>query len=325
MSQQTQKETRKRYLNIIYFVDSAKTKTFKLSLKKSYLLLVALCVTMFWATASTYLLYDSYQTDYSQRHRIRNLLSTVFAYQTRYDEIYEKAYPNHEESSIKSEEQLVDEDPEEQKSEEPVEKPVTLAAKSKTAVTNNTDEIKEKPDIDKPAVRKGIRVEQFRLSESSDAINLEFAIKNLDRPERTHGYVVGTATFVTSEDQKIKLTSPAGVDPEVEQKASRLPRDNRFAIKYFTTKNLRFRPPSGKEGRFEKVEVLIRSKDNPVVRKIYNFASNEGRFEAGAEKVADPKKTSKESKAQSEESSAVQTSKVESRQDAEQKPTNNPL
>ena len=283
-SQTPLKGIRKRSLNVIYFIDSAKTKTLKFSLKASYIFIAGLLLTVVWSGVSTYLLYNSYAKSFEQSQRIETLLSTVFAYQTRYDGIYEKAYPDQD--------PIADDRPSDSGATVAGTAPrKALSAKSdpnKKVQTATTAQSAPVQAAAEPSGNKGIDIDQIVFKQSPTEILLSFAIKNLDRPERTHGYVVGTAEFITDAGKTLRLTSPAKIDVAVEQKTRNLPRDHRFAIKYYTKKTLRFTPPPDVSGRFERVTIQVRSKDNPIVEENYSLAKDQGRFTTAAPESGQP-------------------------------------
>lgn len=86
-------ETRNRILNVLYFVDANKTKSFKMSLRTVYAFVATLGILLVWSFVSTLLLYQEAQVADYRQERITDLLSTIFSYQQRYDAIYERSYP----------------------------------------------------------------------------------------------------------------------------------------------------------------------------------------------------------------------------------------
>lgn len=85
--------TRKRKLNLIYFVDSARTKSLAIPLLQLKILGAMLFLLVAWSIASTaaigWLLVE--KTDLA--HRLQASLATVFDYESRYDGVYDIAYP----------------------------------------------------------------------------------------------------------------------------------------------------------------------------------------------------------------------------------------
>ena len=85
---------RKRLLNIIYFIDSKRTRTLQISLKTAGLSVGILAVMIVWSLVASGLLVNELLVNNHLRDHTRRLLSNIFNYQTRYDNVYERAYPD---------------------------------------------------------------------------------------------------------------------------------------------------------------------------------------------------------------------------------------
>lgn len=93
MNRPKENTSKNRVLNVLYFVDANKTKSFKMSLTAIYALTAALVVLVSWSGVSTWLLVDEFYTAQYRQERITQLRATIFNYQKRYDAIYERSYP----------------------------------------------------------------------------------------------------------------------------------------------------------------------------------------------------------------------------------------
>ncbi len=84
----------KRQLNIIYFVDSSKTRTIKIPLGRVSVVLLLLSAVGVWSVASAFVLNAAYADRIDMTRKLRTTLATVFDYETRHDGVYDLAYPN---------------------------------------------------------------------------------------------------------------------------------------------------------------------------------------------------------------------------------------
>ncbi len=84
---------RKKTLNIIYFVDSSRTRSLKIPLGRAQLTLFLALGTMVWAVGSALLLAQAHKDNDGLTRSLRASMATVFEYETRYDGVYEIAYP----------------------------------------------------------------------------------------------------------------------------------------------------------------------------------------------------------------------------------------
>jgi hypothetical protein len=85
---------RRRRLNVIYFVDSARTRSFSMPLFGLNFIALALIGLVGWSVLSIGLLMWMADGRAEDLARMKSALATVFEYETRYDDVYEKAYPN---------------------------------------------------------------------------------------------------------------------------------------------------------------------------------------------------------------------------------------
>ena len=86
------KDQDKQKVNIAWFVGTSKTRF--LEIRVAYLRAAAVGggVLLIWSILSLYLVYDLSREFSHLKHSLRESLTTVFDYQSRYDGIYETAY-----------------------------------------------------------------------------------------------------------------------------------------------------------------------------------------------------------------------------------------
>src|SRR5262245_5829204 len=85
---------RQKELNIIYFIDAKKTKTVRISLRNFYYLLGVFVVFCVWSVASLGLTFHLMSKNKNAEDNVQKLLSDIFNYQVKYEDVYQKAYPN---------------------------------------------------------------------------------------------------------------------------------------------------------------------------------------------------------------------------------------
>jgi len=86
--------SRDRQFNLIFFVDAARTRTVRMKLLSVQLLLGFVAIVFVWAIASIFLIGALAEDRREIAAELRTTLGTLFAYQTRYDGVYELAYPD---------------------------------------------------------------------------------------------------------------------------------------------------------------------------------------------------------------------------------------
>lgn len=84
---------RKRKLNLIYFVDSARTKSLSIPLGRLKVLIALQLCLLAWSVGSIGALVWLQRGKSELRQQLADSLKTVFEYESRYDRVYEIAYP----------------------------------------------------------------------------------------------------------------------------------------------------------------------------------------------------------------------------------------
>ena|GEM_PF-2639404 len=88
------KLARDRELNFIYFLDSSKTHTFKIKLRTFRYVMGAAGAFVTCSLLSFYLLFRIEENRQATLSDLRRSQTTIFDYQTKYDSIYQLAYPS---------------------------------------------------------------------------------------------------------------------------------------------------------------------------------------------------------------------------------------
>ena len=247
---------RKRYLNVIYFIDSNRTRTLKFSIGASYMTVGSLAAAVVWALISTSLLIHDRFVISDLKGHTRSLLELVFNYQTRYDEVYEKAYPAAPTATLTDETIPA---PNETKL---AEKVVMLAEKDKIlAIANPKDKAVSQGSKDPP-----ISIDNFSTQFTNKNLLIKLSLKNLNSPHKTSGAVTAKATFVGSDKKSFELTShPARLGDDKSN-------DENFNIRNFKNKAFYFEPPKEVSGRF--LSVIVTIKDESGRAKDFSYPLN---------------------------------------------------
>lgn len=94
--------TRRRTLNIIYFVDSARTKSIAIPMSRITVLLFGTVLLVAWSLASVGIIVYLGKDRLALAERLRGSLATIFEYESRYDGVYDTAYPAGDKAAILS-------------------------------------------------------------------------------------------------------------------------------------------------------------------------------------------------------------------------------
>jgi hypothetical protein len=288
-----QKLNRKPILNVIYFVDSSKTRSFKIPLNTLRLGIAAIAVVAVWSVGSffamTYFLSEQRQNDL----RARKYLAAIFEYQSRYEKVFEKAYPD---QKRKAEPALVASE----KTDAPLTKtaaakapalavaPVAPEAPAQTSSTTNggttlsaknAPEAPSKPltdpnapvateasdtNSDKTAAanpKQNVRIKETKYKYVGDTLVLSFAIYNELKNEKADGYIWGVAKFTQDDGESTYVGAPSGISVDKDGVVSAPNASYKYSIKFYKAKILDFAVPTSARGQFTEIELVLMDKN----------------------------------------------------------------
>ena len=269
----------KKSLSVIYFVDAKKTRSFSLSLTKVNLILAIFFALVFWSGSSIYFVYSSLEEKNILKDRLHASLATIFEYQSRYDGVYELAYPRVIKKAVSS---FVAISPEsEQKDLKPEQKKTTKKGKAK-----QKKEVAEKKEVDKfdpsnivLSIEKveskadsnwPVIVEDISYQKEQDDFELNFAIRNTQSPERAEGYIWSVVTLVDEKGKRAYIASPSGVKVDEKGKIKNPPKGaNWYSIRYYKAKSFYFQIPEKKQINIKEIKISMMNLEGQ--KSVYNL------------------------------------------------------
>jgi hypothetical protein len=257
---------RNRYLNIVYFVESARSHTIRINLRHAkYAVGAAIAVAVWALSASVWIMILRH--DLSQiKDRLESSLSAVFEYQIKNEKVFEIAYPADSTNSYYSETaQLASNNPLSDPTPEPVpqkspEKPEPSAApKEATIAAAKTTPPPAAPNAEEsPTTSNLISISAARLAKTGSKMTLNFAITN-SKPKKAEGYIWAIATFASTDGKNVVVIAPehAKLDKQTTAIAS-FKTGYRFSIQRFKDKTFEFKVPAElEEAKMAKLSILF--------------------------------------------------------------------
>ena len=274
-------------LSVIYFFDSKKTRSFSLSLSSVQIVILIVFGLFFWSGLSVYLV-DNYSKEQTMlKERLQASLDTIFEYQSRYDGVYELAYPrilrgpilsdvsrnedlskvadNSDETSTT----VVDSEFSKQKDLSSTSDPSSNDKLNNYEKSHNLvlsiDKIEKQSDKDWPVI-----VEDISYQKEHGDFELNFSIRNIKSPKRAEGYIWSVLTFVDNEGHKSYISSPGGVMVDKNGKIVNPPKGaNWYSIRYYKAKSFYFQIPEDMNGKLS--EINIRMLDLEGKKSVYTL------------------------------------------------------
>lgn len=208
---------REKTLNIIYFMDSKKTRSIKIPLEKAYLALGFLGAILIWCIVSGILVLNLKNKDRLDSMRIRALLATIYEFQVKGEDVFDKAYPNSENdyyhdavlaANVKLNE------PEPSKIDDEALKGDTIDAKksteSLTLAAKNITSLQPEPDVNAPINQK-LRDRSSATSEEPIAEVQEQSKTSISENPSTDQSKPNVTFDVVAEKIRANVT-PKGID-----------------------------------------------------------------------------------------------------------------
>ena len=274
-------------LNVIYFIDAAKTRSFKMPLKRLKWVIALLLGIAVWSIGSAVLIFWLWTAKLDQFEDLKSTLQALFDYEMRYEQVYETAYPKSgtslaaqslDETKLDSSENDPEWDEQVELSEAGVSQPTggtqsneatasgvtasgTAASETATSVGENSAARDNTSSPRAAAVQPQAKVFGAIITDPSverkaEAFDLTFVLKNVRRPDRVEGYVWAVAKF-EGDDGAVRYLAQPG-DVQVDQKGTILQpsQGHLFAIRSHKNKLFSFKAPDLK-GRFTNLHVGI--------------------------------------------------------------------
>lgn len=244
-----------KFLNIIYFVDANKTRSFKISMLKIKYILLGLSVLFIWSISSIIIFTYINKNFDVQKERLSASLATIFEYQTRYDKVYERTYGETNELVSK-------------KNIEPATNPLQTPSKTTESTPHTHTDYIYNSDLKNIVVKKSsstwpVDIENLNIHHSNDDIQLSFSIKNINSPKLTEGLIWAVVTVVDNNKNSIHIGSPMNLKID-EHGNVELPPINtkRYSIKYYKSENLYFPLNPKKTYQISHIRIGMINEDN---------------------------------------------------------------
>lgn len=264
---------RQRFLNIIYFIDSNRTRSFKIPLRTAYWAGGLAAFVVLWSCFGTGVLVRESWLASQNANKTRYLLDALFQYQTRYDEVYEKAY-----TKDSSEPKIAAQD----KNSQTTRKASTQSLAAKT-LPEGKGELPAQAASNAADPEFPINLEGVKSRLRGNELQVSFDIRNNMKPSLATGNLWGVAKFVADLDQAVSyISSPINVPLDENGEAPEFRGGYAFSIRYFKARTMSFFAPSGVKGSFSEVRILLandqgfKTSINIPINVRSNDKSNEG-------------------------------------------------
>ena len=220
---------------------------------------------MIWTVVSPVLLYVTNKKNQALREHLKSRVSTVFEYQSRYDEVYEVAYPSQHPSLPKTESiaaaailepKILGES---HVLNDPTSAEVGVRLEDGDKIHSFTKLTGTAHDRKWP-----IEVEDVSIHRDGEDLEVTFAIRNRNSPTRIDGYIWGVVRIKDEHGRRKFIVSPQSINLEESGKIASSNQGAWFSIRYHKTKSLFFSLPEHWTGHLEGVEIGMQNTEGEV-------------------------------------------------------------
>lgn len=286
------KVARKKTLNVIYFIDSEKTKSLQLNVATVVGLFSALSLVLLWFFASIYLGYVAIRDRSNLLNFVREARHTLFEYEARFENVYENVYPS------EAKKETTQSAPGSDNSEPapaviaeakapilaqgdakpkivavtaprvaaPVAVPVAVAApkeNAKSEIAGTTVAGSNPNSVSAEAVAPSdsflVKVDNAVFKNATEKLEMRVDINNEDGKNKAEGYVWALATFKSDSGEEIFVAAPSGMHVNAGGDAGDIKNAQRYAIQYHKPKSFVFSSPKPGGGKFTQVKVVLQN------------------------------------------------------------------
>lgn len=254
---------RKRQLNVVYFVDSSRTRSFRLPLRRLNFLLLVFFGIFAWSIASVAVIGIMVQDRMQISRQLQESLAVIFDYETRFERVYEKAYPSDGRLVAPLADKDLDRDPDEP----PALVSVNNAVAAASTAEDNAIELEEDMGEDggesadhvddTPAAEDRISVEDPEIEEIENTLEIRFKIKNELSPSRVEGFIWAVADFRDQNGSISYIGSPSSIDVGGEGTVKQKQRAHRFSIRHYKRKQFSFPFPKDRQGTITAIHIGV--------------------------------------------------------------------
>jgi hypothetical protein len=250
-NQPTSTQKRLPELNVIYFVDANRTKSFRMSLPKARIAMMAVIFSAIWFVASLVWIVNQQIEIAELNDGMQETFEVLFDYQVRTERVYEKAYPDKQAMTASSKSRAA---------------PKAKKAPSKKKVIVAQKKV-QKAVVAKPApvpmvLSKKVKVDTVTFRPRTKGLGLKFTLRNVaPRGTRAEGFLFASAKFVGDDGSSTWVTMPTGKTLDGEIRPPRPSRGYRFAIKFYKSHKMLIPYPAGQKGAFTDLYVGVTLND----------------------------------------------------------------
>ena len=231
-----------RHVNLIYFVDAAKTKTIRVSLRTASIVMMASAFVVIWAFFAGVLLLRMQAKQSDLRAELSTSRSVIFEYQTLHDGVFEQAYPELNERRYSG-------------------KPASKPTGAEVGTGGVTGVITDTPEKAKVIVREDhkspVSLSNPSIVPRDGGFELFFDLRNREATLKAEGYIWAVAGLEKLGGERLNVTIPKTMTLSTTGEPLNTDQGQRFGIRRYSRRSFVFALPPHFEGRVLTVDIAF--------------------------------------------------------------------
>ena len=258
-----------RHVNLIYFVDAAKTKTIRVSLRTASIVMMASAFVVIWAFFAGVLLLRMQAKQSDLRAELSTSRSVIFEYQTLHDGVFEQAYPELNERRYSG-------------------KPASKPTGAEVGTGGVTGVITDTPEKAKVIAREDskspVSLSNPTIVPRDGGFELFFDLRNRQAALKAEGYIWAVAAMEKLGGERLNVTVPKTMTVSTTGEPLNRDQGQRFGIRRYSRRSFVFALPPHFEGRVLTVDIAFSGDGDkyhssymiPVNMRFSHLASSQG-------------------------------------------------
>ena len=274
---------RGRHLNIVYFVESARTHSIRISLAQARWILAISTGVVLWAMISIVWIASLDSILGQTRGYLQTALSNIFEYQVKYDHVFDAAYPEEETpgyyaegSHLSSNNPVIEEASAKQASKVgfvqkaaeaiPV-APVQAAVASEVGATPKPQDVVVPPAAALPSgVNDKLLLTHIKLSQRGHNLTMVFDVTNSNQKKKAEGYIWAVLELPSIEGKSTFVGAPEHARFDSVGKIINPSSAYRFSIQRFKKKDFQFKISSNDRVKIASAKIYYSSLSGKDIR-----------------------------------------------------------
>ncbi|MEY4631808.1 MAG: hypothetical protein RIQ81_1928 [Pseudomonadota bacterium] len=241
-----------RHVNLIYFVDAAKTKTIRVTMRSATIFVASSIFLVVWAVAAGGWIARLQAKQSDLRAELNSSRAVIFEYQTLHDGVFEQAYPE-----LKDRRFAGAGSPTAASSQ--ASQPVLALSAAAPGVQGKkmADALESAKTLTRSDSKSPLSLSNPKFIRRKSGLEVFFDLRNSDASTKAEGVIWGVAAMESGNGERITVTVPRNLSLNGTGDPSNPAQGQRFGIRRYARRSFVFPVPEAFDGKVLTVEIAL--------------------------------------------------------------------